>query len=83
VLYLSRNPLTDIGPLSNLINLEELRIRGNQISDISPLLQNEGLGDEPEVDTVWLTDNPLSPDSINIYIPELRRRGVTVHIVEP
>jgi hypothetical protein len=47
----------------------------NQIGDISPLVDNEGLstGDE-----VYLSENPLSPDSINIYIPQLEARGVTV-----
>jgi hypothetical protein len=40
-----------------------------------PLVENEGLG---ERDEVYLADNPLSDDSINIYIPELEARGVTV-----
>jgi len=38
-------------------------------------VENEGLG---EGDWVSLTDNPLSDDSINIYVPELEARGVTV-----
>jgi len=28
---------------------------------------------------VVLLGNPLSPDSINIYIPQLEARGVTVY----
>jgi len=39
------------------------------------LVQNEGLGTGDEV---ALNENPLSPDSINIYIPQLEARGVTV-----
>jgi len=40
-----------------------------------PLVENEELG---EGDKVSLNDNPLSDDSINIYIPQLKARGVTV-----
>jgi len=38
-------------------------------------VENEGLGTG---DRVYLFDNPLSDDSINIYIPQLEARGVTV-----
>jgi len=38
-------------------------------------VDNTGLG---EGDTVDLRDNPLSEESLNIHIPELRARGVTV-----
>jgi hypothetical protein len=38
-------------------------------------VQNEGLATG---DTVGLEGNPLSTDSINIYIPELQARGVGV-----
>jgi len=30
-------------------------------------------------DTVYLMDNPLSEESVNVYIPELEARGVTVY----
>jgi hypothetical protein len=74
-LWLSYNQISDISPLANLTNLTWLDLEGNQISDISPLVDNEGLsgGDE-----VYLTGNPLSSDSINIYIPQLEARGVIV-----
>jgi Leucine-rich repeat (LRR) protein len=60
--------------LVNLTNLTWLEVQSNQISDVSPLVQNEGLRG-----LVDLSDNPLSPDSINIYIPQLQARGVTVY----
>jgi hypothetical protein len=41
-----------------------------------PLVENEGLS---EGDEVSLTENQLSSDSINIYIPKLGARGVEVH----
>jgi len=74
-LHLDDNQINDISPLANLTSLTELDLDGNQISDIAPLVENEGLtvGDE-----VYLADNPLSDDSINIYIPQLEARGVTV-----
>jgi hypothetical protein len=52
-----------------------LGLMQNPISDISPLVDNLGLG---EGDTVILVNNPLSEESINTYIPELEARGVTV-----
>jgi len=36
---------------------------------------NVGLG---EGDEIYLQGNPLSADSLNIYIPQLQARGVTV-----
>jgi len=39
------------------------------------LVQNEGLSEEDGID---LRGNPLSSDSLNIYIPELEGRGVNV-----
>ena len=47
----------------------------NKISDIPPLMDNEGCSEGDEVN---LTGNPLSTDSANIYIPQLGARGVIV-----
>ena len=74
-LSLRYNQISDISPLANLTNLTWLDLEGNQISDISSLVDNEGLS---EGDEVYLTGNPLSSDSINIYIPQLEARGVIV-----
>jgi len=52
-----------------------LGLMQNPINDISPLVDNTGLG---EGDDVILVSNPLSGESINVYIPELEARGVTV-----
>ena len=75
ILSLHNNQISDISPAANLTSLMNLRLDSNQISDIAPLMENAGLG---EGDEVSLTDNPLSDDSIHIYIPELEARGVTV-----
>jgi Leucine-rich repeat (LRR) protein len=74
-LLLWNNQISDISSLANLTNLASLYLNYNQISDVSPLLENVGLGTG---DYVYLTENPLSDDSINTYIPELEARGVTV-----
>ena len=71
----SERNISDLTGLEHCINLTELDLRWNQISDISPLVQNEGLG---EADAIYLWGNPLSWDSVNLYIPELKGRGVTV-----
>ena len=47
----------------------------NEISDISPLVDNSGLG---EGDDVILNNKTLSERSVNVHIPELEARGVTV-----
>jgi Leucine-rich repeat (LRR) protein len=75
ILDLWNNQISGISPLANLTGLTYLYLPRKQISDISPLVDNEGIsaGDE-----VYLSDNPLSSDSIKIYIPQLQARGVTV-----
>ena len=47
----------------------------NAISDISPLLENVGLGNG---DTIYVEENLLSYLSIHTHIPALQSRGVTV-----
>ena len=74
-LVLYETQISDISPLAGLTSLTGLYLPSNEISDISPLVDNEGLS---EGDYVDLLDNPLSSDSINVYIPELEARGVTV-----
>jgi len=61
--------------LINLTNLHLLKIGNNYISNINPLVQNQGFGAN---DKINLVGNPLSDISINTYIPQLRARGVIV-----
>jgi hypothetical protein len=74
-LDLSHNQISNIAPVHNLTNLAYLQLDLNQISNISPLVQNEGFGGG---DAIYLQGNPLSWNSINVYIPQLTGRGVTV-----
>lgn len=74
-LDLSHNQISNIAPVGNLTNLAYLQLDLNQISNISLLVENDGFG---EGDTIYLQGNPLSWDSINVYIPELRGKGVAI-----
>lgn len=72
---LNDNQIVDISALENLTKLTILQLYDNNITDILPLFNNSGLG---EGDSVYLSGNPLSETSINVYIPALRERGVWV-----
>jgi len=50
-------------------------LSGNQITDISPLVENTGLG---EGDHVYLAGNPLSADAVDANVQQLMSRGVRV-----
>ena len=76
VLGLGNNNISDISPLEGLTNLFFVGLWDNNISDISPLVANSGFGQGEEVS---VSENPLSPTSIDIHIPALQGRGVEVH----
>ena len=75
-LALSHNTISDISPLSTLTSLTSVILSNNSISAVSPLVDNIGLGSGDNVD---ISFNPLDTDSVNIHIPALRARGVSVH----
>lgn len=73
LLDLGENNINDISALAGIPNLEFLILSGNNISDISALVTNDGLSPG---DIVQLQNNPLSTTSLDIYIPQLREKGV-------
>jgi len=91
VLYLRGNKIQDISSLAALTNIGEkwewggqrlhegsrvsLELSNNQISDISPLVSNSGIG---EGDVVALEGNPLNDEAYEVHIPALQKRGVKV-----
>ena len=77
-LHLGLNSITDVSPLSGLTDLELLHIFGNDIEDLSPLLVNEGLDSG---DSLNVSGNPLSEESLTAHVGELRSRGVRVAYV--
>ncbi|HIH98172.1 MAG TPA: leucine-rich repeat domain-containing protein [Thermoplasmata archaeon] len=74
--WTASNQISDISALSRLTNLERLGLGGNQIGDIKPLVSNSGLS---KGDVVYLVGNPLSSTSTNVYIPQLKKRGVKMY----
>jgi hypothetical protein len=74
-LDLSHNRIGNIAPVANLTELAYLQLDLNEIANIGSLVQNEGFG---QGDTIYLRANPLSWNSINVCIPELKGRGVTI-----
>ena len=71
---LGRNRIVGIEPLSNLHALKELRLEDNRITDVGPLLMNDGLG---HGDLVFLQGNPLSRTASG-QVADLIARGVSV-----
>ena len=80
-LELQGNQISDISSLSLLTSLQQLYLGsngnwgGNHVSDIQPLVANPGLA---VGDIVDLSNNPLSTDTYNVYIPQLQGKGVEV-----
>ena len=67
------NEITDIAALSSLAEIANLDIGFNNVSDLSPLVDNSGLSDG---DYLSLYMNPLSEEAITTQIPQLLGRGV-------
>lgn len=74
-LYADRNQIEDVASLENLTELNLLDLRFNKITNILPLVKNQGLG---RADVVSLRGNPLDSISINEYLLTLTNRGVVV-----
>ena len=75
VLDATNKNITDLTGLEYAINLTELVLQNNSISDLSPLLANTGLRNG---DKVNVKENPLSDLALQTIIPTLQSRGVTV-----
>ena len=73
LLWLNNNQIVDISPLKGLTDLRNLELTGNEkISNITPLIENTGLGTG---DAVSLQFCPLIPES---QINALKAKGVKV-----
>lgn len=65
--------LGDVGPLSVLTELTSLNLSSNEITDITPLVENPGIGDGDEVS---IMQNPIDCLDQASNIQALRDRGV-------
>jgi tetratricopeptide (TPR) repeat protein len=95
-LVLSDNQISDVTPLASLANLTHLLLSGNQISDVTPLasltyltllaLSENQISDVTPLASLTnltvliLGNNPLSRESIEIHIPRLESRGLTISL---
>ena len=71
-LMLADNAVSDIEALGRATGLVLLDLTGNRVADIS------SLASLPSLSSLHLLNNPLSTESLEIHLPELRSRGVTV-----
>lgn len=74
-LSLRKGKVSDLSGAEYLTGIRYLSLANNAVSDIGPLVANPGLG---AGDTLILTGNPLSEQSLCIDIPALIQRGVIV-----
>ena len=73
-LHAARNRIEAL-PAGGLAAVRRLRLTGNRIADLEPLLGHDGLR---EGAVLGVRDNPLSAASIEEHLPALRARGVAV-----
>ena len=73
-LHAARNRI-EVLPAGGLAAVRRLRLTGNRIADLEPLLGHDGLR---EGAVLGVRDNPLSAASIEEHLPALRARGVAV-----
>ena len=71
-LRINQNAVSDLSALSGLTRLESLTLNWNPVQDVSPLLSLTNLR------YLDLGQTPLGGPSINVHIPILTARGVTV-----
>ena len=67
--------IIDLSGIEYCTALQRLDLRYNQISDISPLVNNSGIGEGTGVN---VRENPLNDEAYSIHIPALQERGVSV-----
>ena len=76
LLSASYNQVSYLSPLSDLEHLKYLYLSHNQVSDASPLLSFKSFT-EGNLSKVYLDDNPLTPESLNV-LRQLKLSGVRV-----
>jgi len=72
--------IVDLTGMEYCVNLIYVDLSQNQITDISPIINNSGFDTGDFID---LQSNPLSDVSVNTNIPQLKTRGVIVYYDEP
>lgn len=73
-LDLSNNQIENISALAGLPKMAMVYLYQNKITDLTPLITNAEKGGIGEGTSIWLSDNPLTPEAISKQIPLLRSR---------
>jgi len=76
MLFLPRNRIVDIAPLTSMTRVTYLDVRGNLIEDLSPLV------DMPQLDTIYLDDNLVSDVSPLAQLPNLALLSIANNLIE-
>ncbi len=74
--YASYNAITSLTPLSGLPNLLALDVRGNAYTDITPLVNNAGIGSGDHVYVSLLASGACAAQAANLSA--LTTRGVNL-----
>ena len=77
-LWLYKNQISDISPLAGLTEIYQFHLHNNNISDISPLIEYSEFAPGGPMNYITLMGNPLSETSVEVYIPQLQDRGVSI-----
>jgi Leucine-rich repeat (LRR) protein len=75
VLYLDRNAVSDIAPISALPALNYIGLYANSLTSIAPLVQSAGVGNGDAVD---VQENPLNCATESANVSTLIARGVSI-----
>lgn len=69
------NEIIDVTPIATMPDIRVMALHNNQIVDIAPLVASPYIGPDDQLN---LTNNPLSEQSLEEYIPALQARLVLV-----
>lgn len=75
MLRAARNHISDLGPLKSLQAPNTLDVQGNAITTLAPIVGAPWLGYD---DIIFVADNPLDAETIEVIIPALCAAGVSV-----
>ena len=74
-LSLYQNQILDLTPIEGLTLIKTALLHANKFSSIKSLFDNHGVGDG---DSLSITIGELDSLSLNVYLPELKSRGVII-----
>jgi len=77
-LLLNNNQISNLTAVEGMSGLVVLELENNLVTDLTSVVNSSGLRDPYLGAFLSLTGNPLSTQAVNVQIPQLEARGVTV-----